>query len=203
MADTAADELKEKALKFASEYYLNHDPSEIGNWYDKCEPEVYREWARQVNFNEKDEICKLVFCEQVNLPKEGKILDAGCGPGILAGLLAKHGYTNIDGVDASKNMIDSVKDTGIYKRCDSFYFGNGVDAFPAEYKNVYDCCVASGVFMPKHMPPSGMDDIHASLKVGGYFITAMRKFLYVSGEEHGYFDKIEELIEAGKFKRIH
>jgi hypothetical protein len=56
--------------------------------------------------------------------------------------------------------------------------------------------------MPNHMPPAAMDDIHCSLKSGGYFVTAMRAFLYVDGEKHGYKDKIEELIKDGKFKLV-
>ena len=56
--------------------------------------------------------------------------------------------------------------------------GCGVDKFPDSYKGKYDCCVASGVFLPNHMPPESMDDIHASLKKNGYFVTAMRHYLF-------------------------
>jgi hypothetical protein len=56
--------------------------------------------------------------------------------------------------------------------------------------------------MPNHMPPSAIDDIHCSLKTGGYFVTAMRSYLFVDEEKHGYKDKINELIRDGKF-RLH
>ena len=56
--------------------------------------------------------------------------------------------------------------------------------------------------MPDHMPKEGMDDIHASLKTGGHFVTAMRGTLYVNGEDLGYKDKIDELIAQGKFKLV-
>jgi hypothetical protein len=78
----------------------------------------------------------------------------------------------------------------------------GVDQFPAKFKGKYDCACASGVFMPNHMPPSAIDDIHASLKTGGYFVTAMRANLYIEGEEHGYYDKIHSLIRAGQFRMV-
>ena len=130
------------------------------------------------------------------------ILDAGCGPGTLCELLKTKGFSNIDGADASQAFVDHANAMGIYKNCEAFYFGCGVDQFPDHYKNKYDCCVASGVFLPNHMPASGMDDIHASLKTGGFFITAMRSNLYVEGEKNGYFDKISDLIEQGKFKLI-
>ena len=44
-----------------------------------------------------------------------KILDAGCGTGLVGLELKKCGYTNIDGVDFSQSMLDLVpKD--IYKK---------------------------------------------------------------------------------------
>ena len=117
-------------------------------------------------------------------------------------LLHEQGYLNIDGADGSEKFVEHAKSKGLYKDCDAFFFGNGVDVFPAKFKGKYDCCTASGVFLPNHMPPSAMDDIHCSLKTGGYFVTAMRAFLFCDGEKHGYKDKIEELIQQGKFKLV-
>lgn len=74
----------------------------------------------------------------------------------------------------------------------------GVKVYPDELKNTFDAVCASGVFMPDHMPAQAMDDIHASLKRGGYFITAMRGTLYVNGEAEGYKDKLDELVADGK-----
>ncbi len=136
------------------------------------------------------------------LPKDAWIFDAGCGTGVVARLLKEQGYDNIDGADASEKFVEHAKTKGLYKECDAFFFGNGLDVFPAKFKGKFDCCTASGVFMPNHMPPSAMDDIHCSLKTGGYFVTAMRAFLFCDGEKHGYKDKIEELIQQGKFKLV-
>ena len=89
-----------------------------------------------------------------------------------------------------------------YKECDAFYLGMGVDAFPAKLKGKFDCCTASGVFLPNHMPPAAMDDIHCCLKPGGYFVTAMRSYLFEDGEKHGFKDKMNEMVRAGKFKFV-
>ena len=37
--------------------------------------------------------------------KNSKILDAGCGTGLVGIELKKYGYTNIEGVDFSQNML--------------------------------------------------------------------------------------------------
>lgn len=115
-------------------------------------------------------------------------------------MLSKEGYTQIDGVDASKKLVEHCKTKSWYNNVDTLFLGVGVDQFPAKFKNKYDCACASGVFMPNHMPPDAMDDVHAALKSGGHFVTAMRANLYVEGEQHGYYDKIQNLIEEGKFR---
>lgn len=59
--------------------------------------------------------------------------------------------------------------------------------------------MASGVFLDGHIPAGGFDDAHALVKPGGYFITSIRSEYFVNGEEHGYKDKLDELVDANKF----
>lgn len=61
---------------------------------------------------------------------------------------------------------------------------------------------ASGVWMPGHMPNAAFDDVHASLKVGGHFVTGMRCSMWQDGIEEGYKEKLESLIKAGKFEVV-
>ena len=56
--------------------------------------------------------------------------------------------------------------------------------------------------MPKHIPNGAFDDAHAALKVGGIFILTLRENLWETGQELGYKDKIDELIEDGKMEII-
>jgi 2-polyprenyl-3-methyl-5-hydroxy-6-metoxy-1,4-benzoquinol methylase len=55
-----------------------------------------------------------VFLE-LNLDRDVRIIDVACGIGIVAEDLAKHGYTNIDGLDPSKGYIEVAKSKGLYK----------------------------------------------------------------------------------------
>lgn len=59
--------------------------------------------------------------------------------------------------------------------------GRGLEFFPVEYIGKFDLVTASGVFLKGHMPASAMDDMHAALKVGGYFVTSVRIFYDVPG----------------------
>ena len=64
-----------------------------------------------------------VFLE-LNLDREVRIIDVACGIGIVAEDLAKHGYTNIDGLDPSKGYIEVAKSKGLYKVSRSVLFIN-------------------------------------------------------------------------------
>ena len=47
-----------------------------------------------------------------------------------------------------------------------------------------------------------MDDCHAALRTGGYFVTAMRSLYWDSENEEGYKVKMDELVAGGKFRLV-
>ena len=47
--------------------------------------------------------------------KNMRILDAGAGTGIIGEMLVKQGYTNIDALDISQNMLNEAKKKNVYK----------------------------------------------------------------------------------------
>ena len=48
--------------------------------------------------------------------KNMKILDAGAGTGMIGEMLVKQGYTNIDALDISQNMLNEAKKKNVYNR---------------------------------------------------------------------------------------
>ena len=66
----------------------------------------------------------------------------------------------------------------------------------------YDVVTSTGCFLEGHIPASSFDEIHALLKPGGHFITAMRSEYYISDQKEGYKDKVDEMVTAGKFKLL-
>lgn len=53
-----------------------------------------------------------------------------------------------------------------------------------------------------HVPKEAMLDCHASLKLGGHFVTAMRSLYWENGEPCGYKDIIDQLIADGKLEKV-
>ena len=70
-------------------------------------------------------------------------------------------------------------------------------------KGRFDLVVGCGVFYEGHVPAAGFIDAYDMLRVGGHFVTSLRKDQYwVNGNEFGYKDAMDKLIEEGKFKMV-
>ena len=75
----------------------------------------YRDWTKKNKYNQdmidlnyvapKEAVSIL---KKYAFNKNCKILDAGCGTGLVGIELKKNGYSNIDGVDFSQNMLDQI-----------------------------------------------------------------------------------------------
>ena len=129
-------------------------------------------------------------------------LDIGSGTGIVGQALQQAGFTNLHALDVSTNFLDAVRERGFYCEHHNFFLGRGVDQFPENLKNFFDIVTASGVWMPGHMPNAALDDVHASLKMGGLLVTAMRNTMWMDNVAEGYKEKFESLIAAGKFEVV-
>ncbi len=81
----------------------NYFSEKSGDWHDLyIEPRSANDLVLQ---NRKELALRMV---QTYAPKEGSVLDAGCGAGLLSAHLAREGY-KVHGVDISASMIDICK----------------------------------------------------------------------------------------------
>ena len=68
----------------------------------------YEELYRRVGYPDPSKVADNVL-EQCNKlgkkPNEVQVLDMGCGTGLVGKFLAEKGFTNIHGIDLSKNML--------------------------------------------------------------------------------------------------
>ena len=171
------------------------------------DPKIYEDMSKITEFSDEQEaIAKAVYQTKaeggLEMPKDCAILDVACGTGMFGRLLHDQGYTNMIGSDATPNFVRVSKETGIYIDVFEQWFGMGVDKFPAEHKDRYDVVTASGCLSKGHIPNAGLDDIHAALKVGGYFVAGWRTFYLTPGEENGFYEKLESMVAEGKFTLV-
>jgi 2-polyprenyl-3-methyl-5-hydroxy-6-metoxy-1,4-benzoquinol methylase len=96
---------------------------------------------------------KIQFRDRLNLfmngvrkyvPKPARVLDFGCGPGILSNAMARQGYV-VTGVDGSDHMIDVARQMHLGKEVPGLSFAvMGSEAFSL-HPGSYDAVVCSSV----------------------------------------------------------
>ena len=119
------------------------------------------------------------------LKKNSKILDAGCGTGLVGIELKKYGYLNIDGVDFSQNMLDLVPQ-GIYKKIEKVDLNKQL-----KFKdNAYDIVMCVGTFTYGHVKPKALDELVRITKNKGLICFTINEGIY---EDYGFDNKIKEL----------
>ena len=120
--------------------------------------------------------------------KNFKILDAGCGTGLVGIELKKYGYSNIEGVDFSQSMLDLVPQ-GIYKKIEKIDLNK-----PLKFKdNMYDVLMCVGTFTYGHVKPKALDEFIRITKNRGLICFTINEGIY---EEYGFDKKIKELSDS-------
>ena len=130
-----------------------------------------------------------------HVAKEGSILDAGAGTGLVGECLHEMGYRNMTAMDLSLGMLEVARRKNIYQALDQMTMGEtlnyGTDQF--------DASVIVGVFTQGHAPASSIDELVRVVKSGGHIVFSLRTDTYL---ENGFKDKMDSLESAGLWKLV-
>jgi ubiquinone/menaquinone biosynthesis C-methylase UbiE len=132
--------------------------------------------------------------KKYNLKKDIKILDAGCGTGLVGNELRKNEYTNVDGADFSQKMLNLVpKDT--YQNLYKIDLNQKLDIKDNSYEGI--TCV--GTFTFGHVNPPALDEMVRICKTESSICFTINLGIY---EEYGFDKKIKELEDNNSWKII-
>ena len=123
--------------------------------------------------------------------KDIKIFDAGCGTGLVGIELKKIGYSNIDGADLSKKLLDLIP-KGFYNRLKQIDLNKPLNT----KNNIYDAVLCVGTFTFGHVKPPALDEFVRVTKNKGLICFTINEGIY---EEYGFDKKIEELKRNKKW----
>ncbi len=160
----------------------------------------YQDWTKKNKYNQ--DMVDLNYVapkESVSLLKKYisnnkcKILDAGCGTGLVGIELKKNGYSNIDGVDFSQNMLDQIP-KGIYKKIQIIDLNK-----PLNFStNLFDVVMCVGTFTYGHVKPKALDELIRITNNKGLVCFSINEGVYKKYE----FDKKINEISKNKLWKV-
>jgi len=166
--------------------YKIKKPEELLKYYqDWTDNNKYNKDMVDWNYTAPQETVSIL--KKYALNKNSKILDAGCGTGLVGIELKKYGYLNIEGVDFSQSMLDLVPQN-TYKEIEKIDLNK-----PLKFKNnIYDVVMCVGTFTYGHVKPHALDEIIRITKNKGLICFTINEGIY---EEYGFDKKIKELTK--------
>lgn len=172
--------------------YSSKDNNELEERYDV--------WAKDYNNDLADgfgwsgpQAAAEVFARHV--PKEGSVLDAGAGTGLVGESLWQLGYRDMVAMDLSDGMLGQARSKNVYKELHRMVMGETLDFATGSF----DAVISVGVLTVGHAPPRSLDELVRVTRTGGHIVFSMRPDLYEAG---GFKEKQASLESEGKWKLV-
>ena len=128
---------------------------------------------------------KKVMSQDIKVKKGSKILDAGCGTGLVAQVLSDMNFKNIVGLDYSLDMLKIAKDKKIYTRL----IQESLNKKTSLRGNQSDLVLCTGVLTSGHVGAKAINELIRVTKNKGYLILSIAESIY---EKLGFKDEIEK-----------
>lgn len=101
---------------------------------------------------------------------DARVLDAGCGTGLVGLALHELGVRRLVGFDLSPAMIEIAQARGIYE---AVVEGSLLEPLPFE-RDAFDAVVSVGVFTHGHVGPAGLAGLPPVIRPGGFLTMTFR-----------------------------
>ncbi len=158
---------------------------------------LYRDWAetydetmlKGLHYQSPPTVARMLSRHLAD--RAAAVLDIGCGTGLLGHSLSGYGYTTIDGLDLSPEMMQVAQRRGVYR---SFITAdlNGPLDIPSETYAGATCC---GTFTHGHVGANCLDELFRLLKPGAPFAFTVKLEVFAS---LGFQDKLASLVQCGR-----
>ncbi len=162
---------------------------------------VYSEWAEHYDKDLIDEMgyvapaiaCQLLQGYVVDL--NARILDAGCGTGLVGAYLQKKGYLNLEGFDYSAEMLEKAKGKGVYL---NLHQGDLTARLDLD-DNSFDAIICVGTFSCSHVGPEAFAELIRITRPGGHICFTVRDQAW---KEDNYRFVLDEIEKSGAWKSV-
>ena len=161
----------------------------------------YDEWSKNNKYNNDmsewqysgpKETSEILSKYQNN--KDIKIYDAGCGSGLVGLELKKYGFSNFDGADISKELLNQVP-TNLYNQLDQVDLNEKI----SKEDSIYDVVMCVGTFTFAHVKAGALDEFVRITKRNGLLCFTINEAIYI---DYGFKSKIDKLVNNNKIEKI-
>jgi predicted TPR repeat methyltransferase len=177
-----------KGREFLDRIYSLEADEEVRSFYDETAAHYDEILLEQVGYVSPG-VCARAMAP--HLPdKNAALIDLGCGTGLAGEALQALGYTRIDGVDFSAEMLAVAKGRNCYARLSLADLNRTMD-IPA---HAYAGAISAGV-LGQHVGPESLDETIRIVESGGIVCFSVNERAF---EGYGFRDKLESLEAEGR-----
>ena len=164
--------------------------------------DAYSEWASNY---EKDTVGEFGYVapqitakamQRVEPNTKARILDAGCGTGLVGKYLSDLDYRFIDALDYSREMLDEAAKKEVYD-----HLAQADLSKPLDYEdNAYDGVTCCGTFTYGHVDAKGFDELIRITRPSGHICFTIQDGAYRDQED--YRERMIALEQAGAWELV-
>jgi SAM-dependent methyltransferase len=162
--------------------HVSIDPQEhYDNWADTYDRDLLDEYGYSAHRIATRALADLAPDKDIS------IIDVGCGTGLVGLELVKHGFSNIDGVDISRQMMAKAEATGVYRDL----IWQNVEETPVIDDGAYDAVICAGSFGIGHMGPEAIPNLISMAAPGKPVIIFMNAEPFVDEDYPSHISQLE------------
>lgn len=172
---------------FLERIYALEDEGDVRSFYDEAAAKYDDILLEEIGY-----VSPTVCAEAIapHLPeKSARIIDLGCGTGLAGAALSTLGYTHIDGIDFSNEMLAAARGRGCYTNLAIGDLNARLDVADGAYA----AALSVGV-LGQHVLPPALDECVRIVEPGGIVCFSVNERAF---EGHGFRDKVDALVDDG------
>ena len=157
---------------------------------------LYADWADTYDYTMLDGLAYrspqqiAALAALIEERRDVRVLDVGCGTGLLANSLRAHGFNRVDGLDYSAPMLSVAKREG---RIDKAFLRDLNESLGMGAE-CYDILASTGTFTHGHVGAECLPELLALLVPRGHFICTVHRDVW---DEGGFGTGLQALTDAG------
>jgi len=158
--------------------------------------DLYRDWAgsydQQLEWGLRY-VAPAVIAQMLSVAEPDhtvRVLDIGCGTGLVGVSLSKLGFAHLDGLDFSSQMLNEARIKGVYRDLIQADLNESLDLTPSSYGAAISC----GTFTHGHVGANALARIAPLLKPGAIFACTIHQAVW---EEAGFARTLKRLRSDG------